>query len=128
MVEVFDIGLDSIATCHHPSAINLITLSIFSLSHGLKILHSRLESKLGLLHISPSELSLLELLVNLVCLLVLEVEEIFIDEHGIKSRPARLDRVVLDHIVEVLNLQVIFAASLKLDEKSLLFIVLLTIF
>ena len=81
MVEVFDIGLDSIATCHHPSAINLITLSIFSLSHGLKILHSRLESKLGLLHISPSELSLLELLVNLVCLLVLEVEEIFIDQH-----------------------------------------------
>ena len=91
MVEVLDIGLDGIATCHHPSAVNLITLGIFSLSHGFKILHSHLESKLSLLHISPSELSLLELLVNLVCLLVLEIKKLLINQHGIKSRPARLD-------------------------------------
>jgi hypothetical protein len=109
IVEILDVLLDRVRGNGHASFTSiLLRLGVLPLlGEGLQFFHSHVEAHLTLLHVSASELALLELLVDPVGLFIFKVEELLIDECGVKTCPACLHGTILKHIVKVFDFHVI---------------------
>jgi len=128
VVKILDICLDSFLGCQH----TIISYSIFFndaliLGHLFKSPHLCLESHFSFLNVLSSELAGLQLGVDFVSLIILEVKKFFINQSGIKTSPTWLERIVLNQIIKMLNLQVVIIAILQLDIQELRLVILFSI-
>ena len=80
VVEILYIGLDRLLGRKHTIArVCLVRLCVGVLGHLFKGLHSSLKPHFCLFNILTTSLSCLELRINLVCLLIFEVQEFFVN-------------------------------------------------